>query len=475
LYEEAVLLQLQFLGAAQEVTGSCFLLRVGDKTVLVECGLIQGSFEDEARNRNPFAFDAAALDAVVLTHSHLDHSGRLPLLAKAGYSGPIYTQHASADLCRILLKDSGYLNEKEVEWENRKRQRKRKPLLEPLYTLKEAEAVLDQFVPLDYGVEMEILPGVRIRLNDAGHILGSSIVELWASHKGVTRKLVFSGDLGHRGAPILKDPTLIEEADLVLMESTYGDRAHRPWDQTWAELEQVLLNARHDKGIVMIPAFAVGRTQELLYAFNLNYDKWQLDRWSIFLDSPMAIEATEAYARHRNLYDRETRALQKQNGNPFMLPNLHLSRTAEDSMAINRIRSGAIVIAGSGMCTGGRIKHHFKHNIWRQNCHVLIVGFQARGTLGRKLVDGAKEISLWGETVSVAARVHTIGGFSAHADCHGLLDWYGGFEGRPPIALVHGEPDPMNALAQQVRELGATKVFIPESGQTLDLVHMKPL
>jgi metallo-beta-lactamase family protein len=468
------MLQLQFLGAAQEVTGSCYLLHVGDKKILVECGLIQGSEEDEARNRHPFHFTPADIDAVVLTHSHLDHSGRLPLLAKDGYTGPIYTHNASADLCRILLKDSGYLNEKEVEWENRKRQRKHKQLLEPLYTLEEAEEVMDQFVPLDYDVETEILPGVRIRLNDAGHILGSSIVEMWLSEGGVTRKLVFSGDLGHRGAPILRDPTRIDEADLVLMESTYGDRAHRPWEETWSELEDILLHARNDKGNVMIPSFAVGRTQELLYAFNLNYEKWELDRWSVFLDSPMAIEATEAYRRHRELYDREARALQQENGHTFMLPNLHLSRTAQDSIALNRIRSGAIIIAGSGMCSGGRIKHHFKHNIWRENCHVLIVGFQARGTLGRRLVDGAEEINLWGETVTVAAQIHTVGGFSAHADCHGLFDWYDHFQGRPPLALVHGEPEAIEALAGRIKALGVDKLFIPERGDKLDLVHMKP-
>lgn len=468
------MLQLQFLGAAQEVTGSCYLIQVGDKKLLVECGLIQGAPEDEARNRNPFPFDPAALDAVVLTHSHLDHSGRLPLLAKAGYTGPIFTHHASADLCRILLKDSGYLNEKEAEWENRKRERKHKPLLAPLYTLEEAEAVMDQFMPLDYGVETEILPGVQIRLNDAGHILGSSIVEIWLTDEGVTRKLVFSGDLGHHGAPILHDPAVIKEADLVLMESTYGDRDHRPWGETWSELEEVLLSARHDKGIVMIPAFAVGRTQELLYAFNLNYEKWQLDRWTVFLDSPMAIEATEVYSRHRKLYDPETQALERQNGNPFMLPNLHLSRTAEDSMAINRIRSGAIVIAGSGMCSGGRIKHHFKHNIWRQNSHVLIVGFQAHGTLGRQLVDGVKQINLWGETVNVSAKVHTIGGFSAHADRDGLLAWYENFEGRPPVTLVHGEPEAIEPLAQHIKEMGTKKVIVAKLNETLDLVRMIP-
>ncbi len=469
------MLELQFLGAAQEVTGSCYLLRVAGYQLLVECGLIQGTPEDEARNSQSFPFDIDSIDAVVLTHSHLDHSGRLPLLAKAGFNGPIYTHHASADLCKILLKDSGYLNEREVEWQNRKRQRKHLPLIEPLYTMADAALVMDQFVPLDYGVETEILPGVKIRLNDAGHILGSSIVEMWLSDEGVTRKLVFSGDLGHRGAPILRDPVVIKQADLVLMESTYGDRDHRSWDETWDELEQVLLNAQHDKGIIMIPSFAVGRTQELLYAFNLNYDKWQLDRWAIFLDSPMAIEATEVYSKHRELYDRETRNLQRHNGNPFALPNLHISRSADDSMAINQIRSGAIVIAGSGMCSGGRIKHHFKHNIWRRNCHVLIVGFQARGTLGRLLVDGAKQINLWGEEVSVSAKIHTIGGFSAHAGRASLLEWYGQFEGHPPLALVHGEPQAIEPLAEQVKAQGVGQLIIPKLGDRLDLVHMQQI
>jgi metallo-beta-lactamase family protein len=466
-------LQLQFLGAAREVTGSCYLLSVGEHRLLVDCGLIQGTPEDEARNRNPFAFDAGAIDAVVLTHAHLDHSGRLPLLAKQGFNGPIYTHHASADLCRILLKDSGYLNEKEAEWENRKRQRKHLPEIEPLYTLEEAQLVMDQFVTFDYNNENEILPGVKIRLNDAGHILGSAIVEMWVSDRGVTRKLVFSGDLGHRGAPILKDFTLIDEADLVMMESTYGDRDHRPWDETWAEMEEVLLHARNNKGIIMIPSFAVGRTQDLLYAFNLNYEKWRLDRWVVFLDSPMAIEATEAYNRHREVYDREAKMLTRQNGSPFMLPNLHMSRTAEESMAINRIRSGAIIIAGSGMCSGGRIKHHFKHNIWRNNCHVLIVGFQARGTLGRKLVDGARQINLWGETVSVSANIHTIGGFSAHAGRAALLDWFGHFRGRPPLALMHGEPEAIEPLAETIKSQGAERIFIPRLGDTIDLVHLK--
>ena len=459
---------LQFFGATREVTGSCHLLRVGNHRILIDCGLLQGDRATEARNREPFPFQVDQIDAVILTHAHLDHSGRLPLLVKAGYKGPIYTHRATRDLCRIMLKDAAYLNEKEVEWENRKRKRKGLRMVEPLYVMRDASDAVRRVRALDYDEPREILPGIRMQLRDAGHILGSSIVELWLSEGGMERKLVFSGDLGHRGAPILRDPTMIEEADLVILESTYGDRAHRSWDATWQELEEVLEQALQAKGNILIPSFAVGRTQELLYAFDRNFDAWGMARWTLFLDSPLAIEATEIYARHAELYDPETRRFESHNGSPFAPPNLHFSRTAQQSMAINRIRSGAMIIAGSGMCEGGRIKHHFKHNIWRDNCHVIMVGFQARGTLGRKLVDGASHIRLWGETMRVAAKIHTIGGFSAHADQQGLLDWYGGFRDRPRVALVHGEPDAMDTMAQKLRGLQA-KVWTPEYGARLDL------
>ncbi len=464
---------LEFFGAAREVTGSCYLLTVGDKRLLVDCGMIQGSAADEARNANPFPFDVHKIDAVVLTHAHIDHSGRLPLLSKSGYTGPIYTHAASRDLCAIMLVDSAYLNEKETEWENRKRQRKHLPLLEPLYTIDDARAVMNQFESLEYDKRSEILPGVALQLRDAGHILGSAIAELWLEHNGVSRKLVFSGDLGHHGAPILRDPTMVDEADLVIMESTYGNRLHRSWDATWAELEEVITSAKNQRSNVLIPAFAVGRTQELLYAFNRNFEAWQMERWSIFLDSPMAIEATEVYTKHSNLYDKEAVAFERANGNPFMPSNLHISRTAAESMNINTIESGAIIIAGSGMCTGGRIKHHLKHNIWRRDCHLLIVGFQARGTLGRQLVDGAKQINIWGETINVAAHIHTIGGFSAHADGEGLVKWYSNFRDHPPVALVHGEPEAMEVLASRVQGQGAQQVFQPELGNKLDLVKLK--
>jgi len=465
-------MHIEFHGAAREVTGSCFLLEVGGRRLLVDCGLVQGAPADEARNRDPFPFNPQQLDAVVLTHAHLDHCGRLPLLIKAGYRGPVYTHGASRDLARILLKDAGFLNEKDAEWDNRKRQRKHLPPVEPLYTAKEAQAALHYFRAVEYDEVFDVVKGVKCRLRDAGHILGSAIVEMWLEENGVQRKLVFSGDLGHKGAPLLRDPSLIKEADLVVMESTYGDRAHRPWNDTWQELGAVLAEAAGARGNILIPAFAVGRTQELLYAFKRNYQEWGLERWTVFVDSPMAIEATTAYSRHVQLYDREAAAEREHNGELFTLPNLHLSRTAQQSMQINRIESGAIIIAGSGMCEGGRIRHHLKHNIWRERCHVLIGGYQAQGTLGRKLVDGADMIKLWGETMRVAAKIHTIGGFSAHADCEGLSAWYQAFADRPPAALVHGEARAMETFAERLRTSGARKVFTPQRGGHIDLITM---
>ncbi|MDO8703786.1 MAG: MBL fold metallo-hydrolase [Sulfuricaulis sp.] len=464
-------MEIQFLGAAREVTGSCFMLRWGDHRMLVDCGLIQGAPADEARNRQPFPFDPAAIDAVVLTHAHLDHSGRLPLLVKAGFRGPIYTHRATRDLCHIMLKDAASLNEKDAEHENRRRQRQGKRLVEPLYSRKDAEKAMRQFQSLDYDVERKLLPGAQLRLQDAGHILGSAIVELWLEENGQRRKLVVSGDLGHAGAPILRNPEVVREADLVVLESTYGDREHRSWDDTLTELGEVFRAARGSEGNILIPAFAIGRSQELIYFLKHHSREWGIDHWTIFLDSPMAIEATEVYARHWKLFDAETTRRRKKDGDTFAMPNLHFSRTAAQSMAINRVRAGAIVIAGSGMCDGGRIRHHFKHNLWREQCHVIFAGFQARGTLGRQLVDGAKTVKLWGETIRVAARIHTVGGLSAHAGQSGLLNWYQNFERRPTVALVHGEPEPMEALAKRLRQL-RTSVLLPEVGGRIDLLSL---
>lgn len=462
-------MQIKFLGAAQEVTGSCFLVDTGSRRVLVDCGLIQGDPKHEARNRSAFPFAARSVDAVVLSHAHLDHSGRLPLLVKAGFSGPIYTHAASRDLCRIMLRDAALLNERDTEWENRKRARKGHAPLEPLYTRADADAAMRRFRTVPYGADTEILPGVSLRLCDAGHILGSAIVQLRVATNSQRKTVVFSGDLGHAGAPILRDPQRVTGADLVVLESTYGDRNHRSWDATWAELAQVFNNTERIRGNILIPAFAVGRSQEILYIMKQHYREWRLDRWRVFLDSPMAIEATEVYSRHWVEHDQDAARLRR-GGNPFALPNLHITRTPAQSMAINRINAGAIIIAGSGMCTGGRIRHHLKHNIWREQTQIVFVGFQAAGTLGRRLVDGARHIRLWGETMRVAARVHTIGGLSAHAGQAQLLGWYEGFRNRPPVALVHGEVGAMRSLGALLKKRYGAQVSLPTVRSSLDVV-----
>lgn len=462
-------MKIQFFGACREVTGSCYLLRVGDKQLLLDCGLIQGSRQHERHNEDAFPFNLAQIDAVVLSHAHLDHSGRLPLLVKEGYQGPIHTHPATAELCQVMLEDAGYLQEKDAEWENRKRERKGLEPVEPLYTRADASSTQALFVDNPYQARTQILPGVWLTLHDAGHILGSAIVELELEEHGRRRRLVFSGDLGHTGAPILPPPATLKQADLLLLESTYGDRQHRSWDDTWEEMGEVFHQARETRGNVLIPAFAVGRTQQLLHIFRQHMQDWQLNRWQIFLDSPMAIRATEVYSNHIGLYNSQARENLPHHGPPFELPNLQMTRSSIDSMKINQFRAGAIIIAGSGMCTGGRIKHHLKHNVWRRQNHVMIVGFQARGTLGRSLVDGAGHIRLWGETVKVNARIHTIGGLSAHADQQELLDWYQAFENRPQVVLVHGEESAMYPLADRLRQQARAQVEIAAFGQTMEI------
>lgn len=466
-------MRLVFHGAARRVTGSCHLLEIGNSRVLVDCGLVQGSPEEELANARPFPFDAASIDAVILTHAHVDHSGRLPLLHRRGFRGVVYTHKATVDLANIMLRDAAFINEKDAEKESLRRNRRGEAKVEPLYTVQDAEACLQNFEPLDYGQVIEVAAGVKLRLQDAGHILGSAIAEVWLQENGVKRKLVFNGDLGHSGMPLLRSPAVIDHADLVICESTYGDRCHRSRDETIKELGEIFRAAEEGKGNILIPSFAIGRTQEFLHFFGEYYKEWGIDRWQIFLDSPLAIKATEIYARNWALYEKEDGERVKQT--KFRLPNLHFTETPEQSQALNNRSSGAIIIAGSGMCTGGRIRHHFKHHLWKPNNHLMMVGFQAKGTPGRAIVDGASELTIWGDVIKVAAQVHTIGGLSAHADQKELVSWLTHFRDKPPVALVHGENGALESLARVLAAEGWNQVDIPALGTAIDLAALPHL
>ena len=466
-------MQLEFFGAAGEVTGSCHIVRAGGRALLLDCGMIQGGADASARNRRAFPFDPAAIDAVVLSHAHIDHCGRLPLLVSRGFRGPIYTNPACADLLPILLEDAADLAMREAERNNRELP----PGAERVTALFDAEdvaAVMRLVQVIRYDTARELLPGITVRVREAGHILGSSSIEMWIQEQSARRKLVFSGDLGQYDTPILQDPFRFASADLVLMESTYGDRQHRGREDTERELGAVLAQAERDGGNVIVPAFAIGRSQELLYLLARHYGEWRLARWKIFLDSPMAIAASRVYWKHPDRFDEEATRLRANFGGMPPLPNLVLTETPEQSRAINQVRGGAIIIAGSGMANGGRVLHHLRHNLERPECHVLIVGFQAPGTLGRQLVDRLPEVRIHGRRVPVAAQVHTLGGLSAHADQAQLLRWYDSFEHRPPVYLVHGEPAGAEALAARLRERGASAT-VTRPGLQVDLVNLPAL
>lgn len=464
-------MKLTFFGAAGEVTGSCHILDVRDKRILLDCGMIQGAPKNEARNRDPFPFDAKKIDAVILSHAHIDHSGRLPLLVKRGFKGPVYCQNATADLAKILLIDSANISASDAKRENRKRERKGLKPVEPLFSRADAQKVLKRIKSTKYRDALEIFEGVTVTFRDAGHILGSTIVDVVMKENDVEKRLIFSGDLGQFDTPILHDPAAIEHADLVLMESTYGGRDHRDRSETVQELGEVIRSAG-GTGNVMIPAFAIGRSQEILYEFGTHYNEWHMQDWHVFLDSPMAIEASEVYWDYPHLYDEDASKLRKNINEMPPLKNLHLTRTAAESRVINKLKNNAIIIAGSGMCNGGRILHHLKHNLWRNDAHVVIAGYQARGSLGRLLVEGRSRVKIHGETISVKATIHTIGGLSAHGDRGDLCRWYGQIKNRPPVYLVHGEPDSGDALKEKLhREYGA-KVKQPKPGQEVDLLKL---
>jgi metallo-beta-lactamase family protein len=457
-------MRIHFHGAAGQVTGSMHLVECAGKRVLLDCGMQQGSREMEAANAQPFPFDPASIDAVVVSHAHIDHIGRIPQLVARGFRGPVFAQEATAELMPIMLLDAASLAENDADRANRNR-KPGQPEAMPLFTRDDVEDAMGQVRSLRYGMRTAILTGVDIAFRDAGHILGSCIVELWADGK----KLVFSGDLGPKGTPILRDPVQVRQADFVLMESTYGDRNHRDRAETMSELGGILERAWNTGGNVLIPAFAVGRSQELLYWFARFWDEWKMSRWRVFLDSPMANRVLKVYDRHHDLFDAEARDAWRGTPNPFRLPNLHATVTTGESMAINRIERGAIVIAGSGMANGGRILHHLRHRLGRRETHVVFVGYQAEGTLGRRLVNGAKWVRIHGTDVQANAQIHTVGGLSAHADQHGLLEWYSGFDPHPPLALVHGEDEARQTLAAEIGRRFGVEVELARPRETREV------
>lgn len=466
---------LTFQGAVGEVTGSRYLLEVEgarhSHKLLLECGLHQGARDSDEANARPFGALARQLEAVVISHGHLDHAGLLPKLVREGYQGPIHCTRDTHELLEIMLTDAAFVMAKDIEWENKWRDRAGKPLLEPLYGPEDVERTLALCVPHAYGQPVNLPGGVTLVYRDAGHILGSAIVELNVPSGGRHRRLVFSGDLGNPSSVLMKDPEKVFDADIVLMESTYGDRDHRPLEETLEEFAGVLDEAHAAGGNVLIPAFAVGRTQEILYHLGVLYQAGRLKQQMVFLDSPMAIRVTELYDRKRkslNRDDLEVLNIATHGDASQYLPVLRLTRTVEESMAINRIHGGAIIIAGAGMCNGGRILHHFRYHLSKPNTRVVIVGFQAAGTLGRQLVDGAQRVKVLGEELSVKAHIHTIGGFSAHAGQHQLLGWAGAFRDHPRFYLVHGEPAAQQALKTALADNGI-EADVPAYGDRIEL------
>ncbi|MCL5966170.1 MAG: MBL fold metallo-hydrolase [Deltaproteobacteria bacterium] len=464
-------LSVEFLGGAREVTGSSILVRTDRTRFLVDCGLFQGGGDNGRKNERPFPVPPSSIPFVLSTHAHLDHSGLLPRLVREGFRGPVYATPATADLLRIMLPDSGHIQEKEAEWRAKRLRRSGKRNgAEPLYTLADAQAVLPLLKPVPYGGPVSPAPGIRVTFLDAGHILGSAILSIGVGDGGAERTLVFTGDLGHRGLPIVRDPTPVSSADVLVMESTYGNRVHKGMAETDEEFLHAVTDTIGRKGgNVIIPAFAVGRAQDIIYLLADLTRKGRLSGITVYLDSPLAAGATRITLRHPECFDAEARELFAwRERNPDAL-RVVVTESVEDSMALNGIR-GAVILAGSGMCEAGRIKHHLKHNLWRKEASVVIVGFQAQGTLGRRIVDGAKTVTIFGEEIAVEADVYTIGGLSAHADRDDLLNWAGNF-GRPPakVFVAHGEEQVSLGFAETLRARYGWPAEVPFPGRPVEV------
>ena len=464
-------MKLSFHGAAQDVTGSCFLLECAGKRILVDCGLFQGGREHAQENFGDFGFDAASIDVMLLTHAHLDHCGRIPLLVKRGFKGEIVTTAPTRELARLVMLDSAHLQEEDAERQGRHAHRHGGSAHGPLYTVLDALTALDRFGrTADYDKPMQIVDGVSVRFINAGHILGSASLVVEASEGGQTRRLVFSGDLGSPGRAVLNDPEFPPQADYVLMETTYGDRRHKSREESVKELYAAVLDTFSRGGNVVIPTFALERAQDILFDFHQGVAKGILPRHiQVFLDSPMAISATEIFRRHAACFKPEIRAELEGGGDPFSVPRLRFTRHPTDSMAINRIESGAVIMAGSGMCTGGRVQHHLKHLLWRSDCSVVFVGYAAQGTPARQIIDGAHQVRLFGEMTKVRSKIYTINGFSAHAGQDELVAWLS-HAGKPRTTfLVHGDGDKGMAAMAGILEKDGYHVVRPALNQTVEL------
>ena len=478
-------MNITFLGATKTVTGSNFLVEGAGKKFLVDCGMYQGKTSDLMHNEDPFLFDVHEIDFVLLTHAHIDHSGRIPKLYKEGYRNKVIATKATCDLCSIMLPDSGHIQETEIEWKNRKRKREGKEPLPPLYTAEDAAKCMEIFVPVSYDQIIDVAENIQVRFNDAGHMLGSSIIEVWVTENGETKKIVFTGDLGNNDIPLLDSPTMIESADFLVMESTYGGRLHLRYDDKAKLFLSIVSETLEKGGTVVIPSFAVGRTQEILYEinklreldeFNDTYKKEydELMKAPVYVDSPLAISATEIFKKNTDLFEEEVREEIQSGDNPLEFPGLQFTRTADESKALNESNEPSIIISASGMCEVGRIKHHLKHNLWNPNSTILFVGYQAPGTLGRNIVDGAKKVRIFGEEVAVNARVEYIEGYSGHADQEWLMNFVYSFIMKPKhIFLVHGEPNGQIELKNKIMEETNIPVTIPEFGDVICLDTLK--
>ena len=451
-------MKIKFCGAVNEVTGSYHLVTTAKHKILLACGMFQGGKKEEAQNVEPFPFNPAEIECVILSHAHVDHCGRLPLLVKQGFNGPIYCTDATADLLKVMIPDCAHIQQKEAEWQSKKAARKGLPPVEPMYTMEDANAALKLVEPILYDQLFHLNDQMHAVFNDAGHILGSAITELWITENEKTVKLVYTGDIGVDDRPILRDPKKIKKADFVVMESTYGDRLHESNEKSIQALIDIIADTVKRGGNVIIPAFAVGRTQELIYELNRFYesDKYYHDLLSkvqVYIDSPMAVTTTQVFRKNAQVFDTETKEYILNGDNPLDFPNLNFTRTSEESKALNEDNRPKIIISASGMCDAGRIRHHLKHNLWNPKSSIVFVGYQANGTLGRRIVDGEKELSVLGEKILVQAKIYNLEGFSGHADYEGLLDWVGGLQKAPQhIFLVHGETEAKETLEKKIRE-----------------------